>query len=100
MSPDLRVLPQADGHDEQWLESVESMLQLALKNHDAQKTSRFLDSLLGRLRSQGFEAPRVVGTPYVNTISTSAQAPFAGDYDMERRIKSYMRWNAMAMVVN
>src|ERR1051325_213217 len=102
MSPDLRVLPQPedDGHDERWLDSVESMLQLALKDHDAQKTSRFLDGLLARLRDQGIEAPRVVSTPYVNTIPAEAQAPFPGDFDMERRLKSYIRWNAMAMVVN
>ena len=46
------------------------------------------------------EAPRVVSTPYVNTIPAEKQAPFPGDWEMERRIKSYVRWNAMAMVVN
>src|SRR5207253_234448 len=65
-----------------------------------QKTSRFLDSLTERLRDQGIESPRVVSTPYVNTISPTDQAPFPGDREMERRIKSYVRWNAMAMVVN
>jgi len=100
-SPDLHVLPQAgNGQDDQWLDSVESMLQLALKDHDAQRTSRFLEGLLGRLRTQGIEAPQVVGTPYVNTLPVSAQAAFPGDFDMERRLKSYIRWNAMAMVIN
>src|SRR4051794_7544201 len=79
---------------------MESMLQLALKDHDPQKTSRLLDGLLARLREQGIEAPRVVSTPYVNSIPASAQAAFPGDFEMERRLKSYMRWNAMAMVVN
>jgi len=41
----------------------------------------------------------VVGTPYVNTIPPAEQAVFPGNWEMERRIKSYVRWNAMAMVV-
>jgi len=38
-------------------------------------------------------------TPYVNTIPVEQQAPFPGDRELERRIKSLIRWNAMAMVV-
>jgi len=100
-SPELRVLPKAEnGGDEKWLESLESVLEFALKAQGAQKTARFLDNLTERLREQGVEAPRVVSTPYINTIPPEKQAPFAGDWEMERRIKSYVRWNAMAMVVN
>ncbi|MCM8811531.1 MAG: pyruvate dehydrogenase (acetyl-transferring), homodimeric type [Candidatus Omnitrophica bacterium] len=43
--------------------------------------------------------PSVLNTPYVNTIPVEQEAPFPGDQDIERRIKSYVRWNAMAMVV-
>jgi len=101
ISPELRVLPKAEnGEDEKWLQSLESVLEFALKSQGAQKTSRFLDNLTERLREQGVEAPRVVSTPYINTIPPEKQAPFAGDWEMERRIKSYVRWNAMAMVVN
>jgi pyruvate dehydrogenase E1 component len=59
-----------------------------------------LEKLSERLREQGIEAPRVVSTPYINTIPEEKQAAFAGDWEMERRLKSYARWNAMAMVVN
>jgi len=38
-------------------------------------------------------------TPYINTIPPEQQAPFPGNRDIERHIKSYIRWNAMAMVV-
>jgi pyruvate dehydrogenase E1 component len=44
--------------------------------------------------------PAAVTTPYVNTIPVEAEPPYPGDRDAERRIKSYIRWNAMAMVVN
>src|SRR5438045_2245602 len=99
--PELRVLPKADEQEEtKWLESLESVLEFALKGQGPQKTARFLENLTVRLRQQGVESPRVVSTPYVNTIPADKQAPFAGDWEMERRIKSYVRWNAMAMVVN
>ena len=44
--------------------------------------------------------PHVVSTPYVNTIPAEKQAAYPGDWQIERRIKSLIRWNAMAMVVN
>jgi pyruvate dehydrogenase E1 component len=40
-----------------------------------------------------------LNTPYINTIPTSAEPPYPGDRELERRIKSFIRWNAMAMVV-
>jgi pyruvate dehydrogenase E1 component len=99
--PELRVLPKpAPAEDGKWLESLESVLEYALKNQGPEKTARFLEGLTARLREQGVEAPRVVSTPYLNTIPVEKQAPFAGNWEMERRIKSYIRWNAMAMVVN
>ncbi len=86
--------------EERWLDSLESVLEYALKGQGSQKTATFLDNLTRRLREKGIEAPRVVSTPYINTIPPDRQAPFPGDWEMERRIKSYVRWNAMAMVVN
>ncbi len=83
-----------------YLGSLESVLEYALKDLGAQKTTRFLDNLTDRLRARGLEVPHVVSTPYINTIPVEKQAAFPGDWDMERRIKSYVRWNAMAMVVN
>jgi pyruvate dehydrogenase E1 component len=41
-----------------------------------------------------------MNTPYINTIPVGNQPPYPGDRELERRIKSYIRWNAMAMVVN
>jgi len=100
-APDLRVLPKpAPAEDGKWLEALESVVAHALKSQGPEKTARFLDVLTARLRDQGIEAPRVVSTPYLNTIPVEKQAPFAGNWEMERRIKSYIRWNAMAMVVN
>jgi pyruvate dehydrogenase E1 component len=83
-----------------WLESLQDVVEHALRNQGPEGTARFLDGLTGRLRAQDVEAPRLVSTPYVNTIPVEKQAAFPGNWEMERRIKSLVRWNAMAMVVN
>ena len=99
---DIRVLsqPQNASGDDKVLESLGSLLEAALKERGAERTSQFLDSFTGRLRESGLDAPRTVSTPYLNTIPPEAQPPFPGDWEMEVRIKSLIRWNAMAMVVN
>ncbi len=95
------MLPQPEETDEEeWLDSLETVVEHALKDQGPQKTSRFLDGLTARLRERGMDVPHVVSTPYINTIPVHKQAPFPGDWEMERRIKSFVRWNAMAMVVN
>ena len=100
-TPELHVLPKPNGQaEDNLLESLESVVEFALRSQAPGSATRFLDNLTCRLREDGVEAPRVVSTPYVNTIPADKQAPFSGDWEMERRLKSYARWNAMAMVVN
>jgi pyruvate dehydrogenase E1 component len=99
--PELLVLPQPEEtNEERWLESLENVVEHALGEQGPQKAARFLDSLAGRLRRRGFAVPRAVSTPYINTLPAHKQAPFPGNWEMERRLKSFVRWNAMAMVVN
>jgi len=98
---DLRVLPEPNGvADESILDSLESVVEYTLRSHGPRTKSRFLEDVAERLREEGVEGPRVVSTPYINTIPPEKQAEFPGDFEMERRLKSYARWNAMAMVVN
>lgn len=93
-------MPVANDAEDQLLESLEAVVSHTLKGQPPGGANRFLGSLTERLRAEGVEAPRVVSTPYVNTIPVDEQPPFPGDRETERRIKSYVRWNAMAMVVN
>ncbi|HLP76467.1 MAG TPA: pyruvate dehydrogenase (acetyl-transferring), homodimeric type, partial [Candidatus Paceibacterota bacterium] len=79
---------------------MEALLEVALAQQGAERTKEFLASVTNRLRAAGVEAPHTVSTPYVNTIPLEEQPEFPGDRDMEVRIKSLIRWNAMAMVVN
>jgi len=83
-----------------WFESLEPALEFVLKRQEPLKTARFLDKLVDRLRESGIKVPHVVSTPYINTIPVEKQPDYPGDWQTEVRIKSYIRWNAMAMVVN
>ena len=87
------------GNGDKWSESLQSVFELALENQGPERTAQLLEKLADRLRSASHDGARGFNTPYVNTIPPDRQAPFPGDRDIERRIKSYIRWNAMAMVV-
>jgi len=66
----------------------------------AERAGRLLQQLaLHARREAGINLPFSATTPYQNTIPSRQQPPFPGSQEMERRIKSLVRWNAMAMVV-
>ncbi len=79
----------------EWLES----LDYVLKTGDKSRVFRLLNALRTRARAAGFREPFSSNTPYINTIPATEQVPYPGDRELERRIKSIVRWNALAMVV-
>lgn len=85
---------------EKWFETLSQLLELALKKYDPDRALRFLTEMASRLRDAGINAPQPIRTPYVNTLPAAPQPAMQGDREMEKRIKSYIRYNAMAMVVN
>ena len=87
------------GNGDKWSQSLQSVFELALESQGPERTARLLDKLAEKLRAVATGAGRGINTPYVNTIPPEQQAPFPGNREIERRIKSYIRWNAMAMVV-
>lgn len=80
---------------EEWLEALEDVIQI----QGAERTIYLLNKLVEKGYSQGIRLPFTANTPYVNTIPVENQPAFPGDRAIERRIKSIIRWNAMAMVV-
>jgi pyruvate dehydrogenase E1 component len=82
------------------LNAMEDVIEFTRRNQGPEKAESLMDDLVARLRAAGMEVPQPVNTPYVNTIPPGAQPAYPGDRDLERRIKSLARWNAMAMVVN
>lgn len=79
----------------EWLESLESVLQ----THGNDRARFLLTQLKEKADHRGIRMPFTANTPYINTITQSEQPAYPGDRDIERRIKSLVRWNAMAMVV-
>ncbi len=80
----------------EWLDS----LDYVLSKGGAERAGRLLQQLsLHARRAAGVNLPFTATTPYQNTIPARQQPPFPGSQEMERRIKSLVRWNALAMVV-
>ncbi len=80
---------------QEWLESLDSVLQ----SSGPDVASYILERLRAHAKVIGIEIPFTANTPYVNTIPHRLQPEFPGDQQLERRIKSLVRWNALAMVV-
>ncbi|WP_261844189.1 pyruvate dehydrogenase (acetyl-transferring), homodimeric type [Aliamphritea ceti] len=79
----------------EWLDALESVAK-----HEGDERARYILSKLGEKASNmGLESENTLTTSYVNTIAPKDEARMPGDLFMERRIRSFIRWNAMAMVM-
>ncbi len=81
--------------NQEWLESFEYVY----RNQGPGRARELLQHLQRRAVAYGVRVGYEHCTPYVNTIPVREQAVFPGSREIERRIKSLVRWNAMAMVV-
>jgi pyruvate dehydrogenase E1 component len=79
----------------EWLDSLDYVLQ----SGGPAKVVRLLRELTVHARQNGVKLPFSASTPYINTISADEESLMPGSPDLERRIKSLVRWNAAAMVV-
>ena len=79
----------------EWLDSLEYVLE----QHGVERATYLFERLRDRLGERGGQVSQSVNSPYVNTIPASQQPPYPGNLELERRIRSLVRWNAMAMVV-
>ena len=79
---------------QEWIESIED----ALEEHGFERTRHLLETLIDFAQSKGARLPFNTSTPFVNTILPGQQPAYPGNREIERKIKSIVRWNAMAMV--
>jgi pyruvate dehydrogenase E1 component len=79
---------------QEWLDSLEYVLA----SKGEQRVQYLLDRLEESARRQGVDLPIYANTPYINSIPRSKQTSYPGNREIERRIKSIIRWNALAMV--
>ncbi len=80
---------------QEWIDSIKSVLE----NDGIERAHYILQKILTYARLNGIRMPYSATTDYVNTIPLKQQDNYPGNRDIERRIKSLIRWNAMAMVV-
>ena len=88
-------ISEEEAEDREWIESLEYVIE----NSGRERASELLRKLRIYSQKKGVEIPYTSNTPYVNTIALEDQPRYPGDYEIERNIRSIIRWNAMAMVV-
>ena len=93
----LKVIPKdiEELENEEWFYSLDYVLQ----QWGPDRVVELLRQLQVRAHKAGVELPFTANTPYINTINRTKQPPYPGNREIERHIKSIIRWNAMAMVV-
>jgi len=79
----------------EWQEALAGVIE-----HEGTERAHFLiEQMISEARQKGIDIPYSATTEYVNTIPVDRQPQYPGDADIEIRIRNYIRWNAMAMVV-
>jgi pyruvate dehydrogenase E1 component len=80
---------------QEWIDALDGVIS----TEGPQRAREIIEALTVRARMRGADLPITLTTPYINTIPAHQQAAFPGDHDIEERLRHYVRWNAMAMVV-
>jgi pyruvate dehydrogenase E1 component len=91
----IHQLPDTDrAETEEWLDSLDSVIDARGKS----RANYLLARLMERAREKGVGVPAMVQTDYINTIPPEQEPWFPGDEYVERRIRAFIRWNAVVMV--
>src|SRR5271155_5506791 len=96
MAMKLAVPAPADFTEEvaEWIEAFDQIVV----DEGPEQAAELMAVLRQRAREAGINTPGEIRTPYLNTIPKHDEVPYPGDRQMERRVESLIRWNAMAMV--
>ena len=79
----------------EWLDALSAVIDSAGRG----RAHQLLENVLDHARQAGIDMPFSANTAYVNTIPVDDEEPCPGNIEVEGRLRAYMRWNAMAMVV-
>ncbi len=92
----MAALPDDDPQEtNEWLDALDGVLQ-----HEGPERAHYiLEQLIEKARRSGAYLPYSANTAYINTIPPGQEEPSPGDHALEHRIRSYVRWNAAAMVL-
>ena len=90
------ILPDADPQEtREWLDALESVLE----REGPDRAHFLLEMLVEKARRSGTYIPYNANTAYMNTIALGQEEHSPGDAEIENKIRSLVRWNAMAMVL-
>ena len=79
----------------EWIDALNGVIQ----QEGVDRAAFLIDEQISHARVSGVVQPFHAETPYINTIPVEQQAKLPGDQEIEHKIRSYTRWNAMAMVL-
>ena len=79
----------------EWLDALSAVIA----SEGGERAHFLLEQLIDQARQAGIDVPFSANTAYVNTIPTDQEERTPGNIEIEERLRAYMRWNAMAMVV-
>ena len=94
----IQVVNDADNdplETQDWIESLNAVIQ----KQGNQRAHYLIKELINKAYMEGANIPYTQNTPYINTIPANEEKKSNGDQNIERRIRSFIRWNAAAMVV-
>ncbi len=80
---------------QEWLAALESVV----REEGVERAQYLLEQVMERARLEGVDMPTGVTTNYINTIALDKEPAYPGDLDLERRIRSIIRWNAIMIVL-
>ena len=79
----------------EWLDALSGVIDA----EGRERAHQLLENVLDHARQAGIDMPFSANTAYVNTIPVEDEERCPGNIEIEERLRAYMRWNAMAMVV-
>ncbi|MDR7122620.1 pyruvate dehydrogenase (acetyl-transferring), homodimeric type [Rheinheimera soli] len=79
----------------EWLEALESVV----RTEGVERAQFLLEQVLEQARLEGVDMPTGITTNYINTIPPQQEPAYPGDVNLEKRIRSVIRWNAIMIVL-
>ncbi len=90
-------LPDSDTQETQeWIDALASTVEF----EGTERAAYIIDKMMAKAREFGIQPPSSIHTPYVNPLPASLTPAYPGDLSIEKKIRSLIRWNAMAMVLH
>ena len=97
--PENTQTPAVIDADPQETREWQDALTGVIEQEGTERAHFLIEQVIAHARSEGIDIPYSATTEYLNTIPVDQQPPYPGNADIEIRIRNYLRWNAMAMVV-